>query len=110
MTDRRVLVCDDDVVRGQGWAERIQRTVVDEDEMSVSAVPPHEFAAAFLGLEGRRVHARDVGPESVLSVSPEDVAASERIDTADILIVDYDLTPDKDRSPDQRMTTTPSRY
>ena len=100
MTDRRVLVCDDDVVRGQAWADRIQKTVANEDGMSVSAVPPHEFAAALLGLEGRRIRARDVGPESVLPVSPEDVAASKRLDTADILIVDYDLTPDKDRSPD----------
>ena len=100
MSERQILVCDDDLDRGKNWANRVQKALAETTGFVVAALPPHEFAAAFRGLESRRALARDVDADSIGPADEADLTAASRIDSADVLIVDYDLSPDKHRTPD----------
>lgn len=86
---RAIVVCDDDSRRVHSWAERVA-AVVNGDEWTVSALDPTAFAGAFAVLKARKANARGL----TAVVSDTETEAIATIDSADVLLVDYDLTPD----------------
>jgi hypothetical protein len=86
----RVVICDDDEVRGRDdWAARIEMAIGTTLDVEVQVLGTYELAAAIESLEQRSVAARANEPGRIAY----DDAASV-IDAADILVIDYDLTPD----------------
>lgn len=81
----RVVVCDDDSTRVQGWASRL-RDLLNENAFTVTPLSPGEFGEAVRALH-ERLRASKTG------ATPRDDAA-RRLDEADILVIDSDLTPD----------------
>jgi hypothetical protein len=85
-TDTRVLVCDDDGRRAEVWAAKI-RALAGTTRLDVVPLTTSAFAEALEALAQRRENAREEHPSSPTT----DAAAV--LDQADILIVDFDLTP-----------------
>jgi hypothetical protein len=87
----RVVICDDDEVRARDdWAARIDDLADAGPRLEVQALSAHELAVSLATLEERSVAARD-GAGSKSQTEP---STDTPIDGADILIIDYDLTPD----------------
>jgi hypothetical protein len=89
----RVVICDDDHARGRDdWAQRVVQTLSPGHDVDVQVPETYELAAALAALETRSAVARQAS-------APGDTAEddAEVIDSADILLVDYDLTPDSTR-------------
>lgn len=84
----RVVICDDDALRAEAWASEVREIGGVQDALDIKALPTAEFAAALDALSARRENARSEPP-----VSTTDDAASV-FDGADVLVVDFDLTPD----------------
>jgi hypothetical protein len=97
MTDmKRVVILDDDESRArQDWAARISKITALEGIVEVEALSTLEVAECLRQLEERSIEARadSIGP-----------ATQSRIvlDDADIVIIDYDLTPDPARMTEKR--------
>lgn len=91
----RVVLCDDDGSRVQQWGAALSELAgLRGAEMIPMAVA--DFARAFGALKDRKVAARDATDTFEL---PRDDDA-QAFDDADILILDYDLTPDTSRMDD----------
>lgn len=89
----RIVICDDDEARGRDdWAARIRAAMSASDDLRVQVLSVYELATAIEDLEKRSVTAR----RSHHNQSSYEDRASV-IDAADILVIDYDLTPDPDR-------------
>jgi hypothetical protein len=80
----KVIVCDNDEDRAQGWCESI--AALAPEQLDVEALSPGDFSRAVQALT-KRVRAAKAGK------SHGDDAAV-RFDSADVLVVDSDLTPD----------------
>ena len=93
-----IVVCDDDAERVGLWAEMIRKVGQPVSEFAVEALEPHVFANAFRGLLQRKAAARMGKGEE--AGEAEIGKALQKIDEAAIVVVDYDLTPDADRTPD----------
>lgn len=86
MTKQRVVLCDDDGLRVQTWKSSIERVPALTDIVEVQALEPKEFADVYAALEARQLAAR----------RGQQVDFTDRasvLDQADIVIVDFDLTP-----------------
>jgi hypothetical protein len=98
VTDRpTVLVCDDDARRVNQWADRIRELPPVADVFEVVPITPEQFGLAFAELKNRKLRSRN---PALAETSPDDddaAAAGKQVDAAALLIVDYDLTPDRDR-------------
>jgi hypothetical protein len=92
----KVLVCDDDGNRAKDWRDDIEAVLTDprvggsEGSAEVSYLKPSELAQALTGLAHRQRTARGVlsgdgGPIAEVLLA--------KIDSADVLVVDHDLTP-----------------
>lgn len=92
-----ILVCDDDARRVERWAARVSAVDAVEAGFEVMALAPHTLARAFRGLRSRKAAARTREPSLAADIDQDSVSL---IDRADVLIIDYDLTPDAGRSPD----------
>lgn len=92
-----ILVCDDDANRVEVWANDIRRVDSVSEAFEVRALQPHEFANAFRGLVGRKASARTEQGEPTEAPIKD---ALSLVDSAALLVVDYDLTPVADRTPD----------
>ncbi|WP_156495910.1 hypothetical protein [Microbacterium sp. T32] len=90
----RVLICDNDQDRVEDWRSRIAHVLQDQGE--VQAFSPAEFGRAVNALNQRVRLAKDDPAKSAAASSTD---AARRIDTADVLILDSDLTPDPDSQP-----------
>jgi hypothetical protein len=97
----KIVVCDDDFERGQSWAAQISAVIGSAVDATATAIAPHRFAEAFVELEARRLSARkaDAAEDQLLSTLSTPGSAVE-IDEADLVVVDYDLTPDTGRTQD----------
>ncbi|MET4079545.1 hypothetical protein [Janibacter sp. UYMM211] len=82
----RVVVCDDDVARAAKWSRRIQEV---DDRLEVSALSGDDFGRTVGQLKARKIRAKRQGASSA-----EIMGEALGIDTADVLVVDSDLTPD----------------
>ena len=92
-----VVVCDDDAERVGAWADRIRQVAEAAAAFEIQPLAPHTFADAFRGLLERKASAR------TRQAPPNDQKISDAlslIDVADVLVIDYDLTPDAGRTPD----------
>lgn len=87
----RIVICDDDARRAEAWASEVREIDGVRDLVNIQALPTEVFAAALAALSTRRESARSESP-----VSTTDEAASV-FDNADVLVVDFDLTPDSQR-------------
>ena len=88
----RIVICDDDEARGRDdWATRIRAAMSASDDLKVQVLSVYELATAIEDLEKRSVNAR----RSHHNQSDHDDRASV-VDAADVLVIDYDLTPDPD--------------
>jgi hypothetical protein len=92
-----ILVCDDDASRVEMWANDIRQVDSVAETFDVRALQPHQFADAFRALVGRKASARTGQLERAEGPVPDALSA---VDSADLLVVDYDLTPVADRTPD----------
>lgn len=99
---RKVVVCDDDSTRVQGWASRL-KDLLDEDAFTVTPLSPGEFGEAVRALH-ERLKASKAGEDA----SPDDAARA--FDDADILVIDSDLTPDPRAKFDAGNTTVIDEY
>lgn len=81
-----VLICDDDDVRAEDWASRVRDQVPHAIVDSLGAV---DFARAVRDLKQRMSAAKAGEP------IPDDDSAVV-VDRADVLVLDSDLTPDRD--------------
>lgn len=98
MSDRGlILVCDDDASRVEVWGTAIKGVKAVSERFDVRALQPHEFADAFRGLVGRKAAARTEQHKPIAAPIRDALAM---VDAADLLVVDYDLTPVADRTPD----------
>jgi hypothetical protein len=95
--DGLILVCDDDSERVKRWSDLIGALPEVASAFEVCPMAPHRFAQAFRGLQSRRAAARST---EVVLASGSGAETLDLIDRADVLVVDYDLTPDRDRAPD----------
>lgn len=84
----RILICDDDAERVEEWAVSLRDRLPDAE---IEPFKPVLFAAAVRDLKARMVRAK--AGESI------DMDEAAIFDSADILVVDSDLTPDKDSTP-----------
>lgn len=84
-TRLKILICDDENNREQHWQQELESVLEHENVFDVQVLPPDDLLDASIALEARRRIAREEPHESF----PKD--AAEAIDTANILIVDYDL-------------------
>lgn len=98
----KVLVCDDDGSRAESWREDI-KSVLDKPnargrviEAEVTCLEPSDLAIALGGLTLRQRAARGGDSNATEGDAMEQLA---RIDDADVLVIDHDLTPDE---PDPR--------
>lgn len=92
MTKRSALVCDDDGVRVLDWVRRLRQMPYVDERYDVQPLEPAAFAAAYAALKDRRRQSRYAEPGSDVSAPQDDDAAP--LDRADMLVVDFDLTPD----------------
>lgn len=81
-----IVICDDDDDRAEDWAVRVRDQVPHANVQSLGAV---SFAGAVRDLKQRMSAAKAGEP------SPDDDSAVV-IDRADVLVLDSDLTPDRD--------------
>lgn len=81
----RIVVCDDDADRVHDWAGRVGDCA---KKATVVPLEPVEFAAAVRDLKVRMTNAK--------SGAASHSDGAETLDTADVLILDSDLTPDRD--------------
>src|SRR5215469_5213452 len=89
----RVVILDDDEVRAkEDWAAQILR-IPELSGVEVEALTAYEVAECLTVLEERSLRARTPN----FSGAPIECV----IDQADIVIVDYDLTPDPSRLKEQ---------
>lgn len=101
MSILKIVVCDDDFERGQNWAAQIATAIDLESSVQVTAIAPHRFAQVFVELEARRLSARRAdSAEGELLSTVSAPGSVDEIDEADLLVVDYDLTPDTGRIQD----------
>jgi hypothetical protein len=98
MAKKRLVVCDDDAERVKAWADSISNVEGANEEFDVLALPVIEFANAFRGLKDRKMRARGVEETTPGTRGQSIEPALQLIDSADLLIIDYDLTPDPDRT------------
>jgi hypothetical protein len=86
----RIVICDDDETRARDdWVERIVETLSPHYEVNLRVLSTYELASTLEALEARSAHARR---PAVDLRKADDMAAV--VDAAEILVVDYDLTPD----------------
>lgn len=89
----RVVICDDDEGRARDdWAVRIRTAMRGSADPNVRVLSAYELAAAIEDLEKRSVDAR-----RSRHGQPDYEDQASVIDHADVLVIDYDLTPDPDR-------------
>lgn len=81
----RVLVCDDDGQRAKDWCLEV-KDVLEGTDAVVEHLEPAELAKALAELISRQRLSR-------ASESSSSIDLDHRIDAADVLIVDHDLTP-----------------
>ena len=87
----KVVICDDDEIRArEDWAARIDDLPDVGPRLEVQPLSAYEVAASLANLESRSVAARD--KDSSRSQAEQSVPSP--VDDADVLIIDYDLTPD----------------
>lgn len=90
----QVVICDDDEARGRDdWGQSIIQTLSPHYDVNPEVLSTYDLASTLEALEARSALARRSG---VNEGSGDDMAAT--VDAADILVVDYDLTPDPSRS------------
>jgi hypothetical protein len=90
----RAVICDDDETRGrEDWAERIVGTLSPHYDVDPKVLSTYELASTLQALEARSALARR---PAVDEDNADDMAAV--VDAADVLIVDYDLTPEPSRN------------
>lgn len=94
-----IVVCDDNGTRAEGWASSIRAIPEVNAKYTVTALTPELFGAGFEALRQRQLGAR-------FGERRPDRATDEAavFDTADIVIVDFDLTPT-----DRSEVTTPEQ-
>lgn len=93
-----IVVCDDDAKRVGAWAELIHKVGEPTEGFTIEPLAPHVFADAFRGLRQRKASARTGKLQD--ADTAEVSAALQKVDRAALVVVDYDLTPDSDRTPD----------
>ena len=81
-----IVVCDDNGTRADGWANNILAIPEVEQRYVVRALGVEEFADGFEALRGRQLAARP-------GLGRIDGGDADVFDKADIVIVDFDLTP-----------------
>jgi hypothetical protein len=88
LTDRqlRVVVCDDDDVRAADWADRIND--LGNTQLTAEHLPSERFGSVVAALKDRKAHAKLHG------TLPDGDDAAADFDSADVLVLDSDLTPD----------------
>lgn len=95
MTAQRVVLCDDDGNRVERWKKAVEEASGVAEHLTVTALRPDEFASAYTVLADRQKRARrgDFGRD-----------ASTPLDDADIVVIDFDLTPaQEDRLEDEEV-------
>ena len=94
MTSAHVVICDDDDVRARDdWAARIRDVPEIAGAVDIEALTGYEVARCLEVLEKRSVAARSIEPTGGVDVQMA-------VDAAEILVVDYDLTPHPQRPPE----------
>lgn len=82
----KVLICDDEGARATELRQRLRVRLPSRQGFEVTAMSPVDFLEAIAGLESRQRRARDE------QGSDEDLGENEHpFDSADMLLVDYDL-------------------
>jgi hypothetical protein len=87
---RLVVLFDDDTERVQTWREKLEGVPGLTDLCDIEAPSVSEFALAFESLKDRQAGSRADGSPSGAGSSLDDASI---LDRADIVIVDFDLTP-----------------
>lgn len=96
MNKLSVVLCDDDGQRVQRWQDVLDNVPDLSEHIDVTALSPSDFAIVYEALEQRQLAARREAADA-----STDAAAI--LDNADIVIVDFDLTP---RQPEEIADTS----
>ncbi len=86
MTTRKIVLCDDDRMRVQRWKEQLEIIPAIAEDFEIRSLTPREFATAYEALEARQLMSRKGERHSERD-------GAEILDEAEIVIVDFDLTP-----------------
>jgi len=86
---KTILICDDQPSTERIWENRLKGVPGLADHFNIEVMEPKELLKATKGLEQRRSKARDQKSQKIVSENDEN--ALEKIDTASVLILDYDL-------------------
>lgn len=88
---KKILLFDDDRKRVRTWKAKLESVPRLTDEFDIDSVTPERFAAVFEALKDRQGGTRTDGAE------PEHAKDAAILDQADIVVVDFDLTPARGR-------------